>query len=291
MKNQITWLACWLACGHLASAQEQVTVEVLIDRDWYLADEALEVRVRVTNHSGQTLHLGKEADWLTFAVGSYDNKIVSRYGDVPMASQFVLENEDRGTTFRVNLAPYFGLDQPGRYRVVASVNFRELGLVAKSLPAQFDIRKGVTSWSHTFGVPKSAGDPDGPPEVRKYLLQSASTSFYLRLTDQTGAKVFKVLPLDGAVAYSKPQTQVDKASNLHLLYRSGSQSFSYWVIDPDGTLLLRQTHVYHADRWPKLKKDEQGGIVVKDGARKPSATDLPAPGGPGLPPAAKSSAP
>ncbi len=286
MKNRITFLAGWLAGGYLALAQEQVGVELVLDRDLYLANEPLEVRVRVTNRSGQTLHLGKEADWVTFTVTSSDNKIIPRYGELPVASEFVLENVQRGT-LRVDLAPYFGLDQQGRYRVVASVNFRELGVLAKSEPATFDIQTGITSWSQEFGVPKRPAEGGGPSEVRKYSLQTAAGRFYIRVADPTGVKVFKVLPLEGAVSYTSPQTQLDKASNLHLLYQSGARSFYYLVISPDGDLLLRQTHVYHEGRAPKLKNDNEGNIQVGTGARQPAPTDLPKPDEPGLLPVDK----
>ena len=286
MKNHITWLACWLACGHFSLAQEQVSVEVLIEGERYLANEVLEARVRVTNHSGQTLHLGQEVDWLTFTVGSYDNKIIARYGEVPVICKMVLENNERGT-LRVDLAPYFGIDQPGRYRVIASVNFRELGVVAKSQPVPFDIQKGATMWYQEFGVPKQPGNGGGPPEVRKYAIQTASAKYYLRLSDPTDVKVFKVLPLDGAVSYTTPQTEIDKAGNLHLLYQTGPRSFFYWVIDPDGNLRLRQTHVYSDGRAPKLKKNGSGSPIIENGARKLTPSDLPKADEPAASPAAK----
>ena len=78
MKIRTTFLALCLAGGHLAQAQEQVKVELALEREKFLANESLEVRVRVTNRSGQTLHLGKEADWLTFTISSADNRIISR---------------------------------------------------------------------------------------------------------------------------------------------------------------------------------------------------------------------
>ena len=289
MKNRITILACWLACGFVVLAQ-QVSVEVFIDEDEYLANESFEVRVRVTNHSGQTLHLGKEADWLTFTVGSINKKIIPRYGEVPVVSPFVLENDQKGT-LHVNLAPYFGMEEPGRYRVIASVNFRELGVLAKSEPVGFYIIKGFTVWSKEFGVPKRAGDVSGPPEVRKYTLQKTSKKLFLRVSDPTGVKVFKVMPLDGAVSSGTPQTQLDKEGNLHLLYQAGPRSFYYCVIDPDGDLLLRQTHIYHESRPPMLERDGKGNIQTKNGARQPAPTDFPKANATSTPPDIKSPTP
>ena len=52
----------------LFRASAQVTVDVLLDQEQYLPNEAMPVAVRITNRSGQPLHLGAEADWLTFSV-------------------------------------------------------------------------------------------------------------------------------------------------------------------------------------------------------------------------------
>lgn len=285
MKNLFTFLTGWLACGCLALAQ-QVSVAVTADEEQYLANEALLVHVCVTNHSGQTLHLGQEADWLTFTVSSHNNRIIPRYGEVPVVSPFVLDNGERGT-LKLNVAPYFGMDQPGRYRIIASVNFRELGVVAKSEPLSVNVTKGVTAWEREFGIPKRAGDAAGPSEERKYTLLKTAKQLYLRVSDPTGVKVFKVQLLAGAVLSGSPQTQLDQANNLHLLYQTGARSFYYWVIDPDGDLLLRQTHVYHENRPPKLEKDDKGSIQVKNGARQLARTDFPQPNELPEPPAAK----
>ena len=44
----------------------------------YLRDESLPVKVRITNRSGQELHLGREADWLNFIVENRDGSLVRR---------------------------------------------------------------------------------------------------------------------------------------------------------------------------------------------------------------------
>ncbi len=286
MKIRTIFLAFCLAAGQLALAQEQVKVELSLERDKYLANESLEVRVRVTNRSGQTLHLGKETDWLTFTVSSADNRIISRYSEVPVVGEFVLENGERGT-LKVDIAPHFGIEQPSRYRVIATVNFRELGVLATSDAMPFDIQKGANLWSQEFGVPRRTADGGGPPEVRKYALQTASTRFYLRLSDPRGVKVFKVLPLEDAVSYTSPKTQFDRAGNLHLLYQTGARSFYYWIVDPDGNLLVRQTHVYNEGHGPKLVIDGKGSVQVLDGARQLAPTDLPPANKPGAPPASQ----
>ena len=67
MKKRVAILAGWLACFGTALAQG-ISVEVVTDQDYFLPHESLMVKVRITNFSGQTLVLGKDDDWLTFAI-------------------------------------------------------------------------------------------------------------------------------------------------------------------------------------------------------------------------------
>ena len=52
------------------SASAQVTVDVVLDQEQFLPSESLPVAVRITNRSGQPLHLGADTNWLTFSVES-----------------------------------------------------------------------------------------------------------------------------------------------------------------------------------------------------------------------------
>src|SRR6059036_1830397 len=92
----------------------QVSVALALDQDQFLPGESLMVGVRITNFSGQTLHLGKDSDWLRFTVEGRDNYIVPRTGDVPVAGEFDVESSTV-VTRRVDVAPYFALTKPGRY--------------------------------------------------------------------------------------------------------------------------------------------------------------------------------
>ncbi|HYV29362.1 MAG TPA: hypothetical protein VFA77_17650, partial [Candidatus Eisenbacteria bacterium] len=58
----------------------QVSLEIVLDEDQFLRNEALPVKVRITNLSGQTLRLGKEEDWLTFSIESREGHVVPKLG-------------------------------------------------------------------------------------------------------------------------------------------------------------------------------------------------------------------
>ena len=84
------------------------------------------------------------------------------------------------------------------------------------------------------------------PEARKYTLQQANyikqLTLYVRVTDLTEQRVFKVLPVGPLLSFSRPEARIDRDSNLHLLFQTGARSFLYQVINPEGDLLARQTH-------------------------------------------------
>jgi hypothetical protein len=76
------------------------------------------------------------------------------------------------------------------------------------------------------------------------------------------------------MSFSAPEAQLDKESNLHLLYQAGAKLFLYAVINPNGNMTLRQNYMYTASR-PTLHKDDEFGIRVIGGIRKHSPTDIP----------------
>src|SRR5882757_9792078 len=106
MKKIGLWLGLMVPC--LLPASAQVSVEVKLDQDQFLPGEAVRVAVRITNRSGQTLHLGAEADWLTFSIESRDGFVVGKDADVPVIGEFVLESSKTATK-RIDLAPCFSL--------------------------------------------------------------------------------------------------------------------------------------------------------------------------------------
>ena len=271
-------LGCLLAS--LLNLPAQVTVEVTLDQEQFLPGEALPAAVRITNRSGQSLHLGAEPDWLTFSVESRDGFIVTKTSEVPVAGEFVLESGSRATK-HVDLAPSFNLTRVGRYKIIATVHVREWNAEVSCDPKSFDVIEGAKMWSREFGVPPLAGATNQTPEVRKYILQQANylrahLELYVRLTDASESRTYKVFPLGPIASFGNPEPQVDNHSNLHVLYQTGARSFSYTIINPDGAVILHQTYDI-ADSRPRLQVDRDGNFVVAGGARRVTMSDVPAP--------------
>ena len=256
----------------------QVSLELSQDQDQFLPSESMPLAVRITNRSGQSLKLGKGEDWLTFSVETRDGSVVSKLGEVPLGDEFVLESS-QAATIRVDLAPYFVLNRSGRYSVTATMRINDWNESVRSPPRSFDIIEGARLWEQAIGVPNSGLGTNTPPEVRKFILQQAhyiksQLRLYLRLTDVSGERTFRVVPIGPMVSFGRPEPQVDKFSNLHLLYQAGPHLFNYVVFNPDGELIARRTYEYGEKR-PHLQPDAEGKVLVMGGARRRTAQDLP----------------
>src|SRR5271170_4402742 len=143
-------------------ASAQVSVNITMDQDQFLPSETLPVAVHITNRSGQSLHLGADANWLTFDVESADGFIVIKNADAPVQGEFDLGSSEVATK-RVDVAPYFTLTQTGRYRIIATVRIKDWSTEISSQPQSFDVINGAKLWSQTFGVPTPAGASNQAP--------------------------------------------------------------------------------------------------------------------------------
>lgn len=278
MKIALSILVLAALAGFSAPAQV-VTVGVSLEQDQYLPGESLPATVRITNNSGQTLHLGADPKWLLFDVESaYNDFVVPRNGDPPVTGAFDLGSSQVASK-RVDLAPYFVMTRPGRYSVTATIHIPEWGKDLVSPAQKFDIIDGAQIWSQEFGVPVPAGVTNQAPEVRKYVLEEANylrqqLRMYVLVTDPSGARVFKVSAIGPMVSFSRPEAQLDSLSNLHVIYQSGGRSFLYSVINPGGLITQQEIYDYVTTR-PRLAMNDAGNIVVQGGVRRMKPGELP----------------
>ena len=262
----------------LARASGQVSTEVVLDQEQFLPNESLPASVRVSNQSGRTLELGGDDEWLSFSVESRDNFVVRKTGEVPVAGKFSLESS-KVATKRLDLAPYFSLTKPGRYKVTAMVRIKGWDQAFSSKPKFFEVVTGTKLWEQEFGMPLAASAPNAAPEVRKYMLQQANylkeLRLYVRLTDATDSKTFRVLNVGPMVSVSRPEPQLDTSNNLHLLWQTGARVYTYVVISADGELLVRRMYDMLNNSRPRLRSDASGKFFISGGERRVTRDDIP----------------
>jgi len=277
MKISLPILALALLTLCRASAQV-VSVEIVLDQNQFLPSETLPVAVRITNRSGQVLHLGADPDWLTFSVESEDGFIVTKNSEVPVLGEFDLGSSEVATK-RVDLQPYFDLKRQGHYRVTATLRIKDWNRHVSSAPKGFDVVSGAELWSQDFGMPVPPGATNRAPEIRKYTLEEANylrqqLRMYVMVGDQSGSRVFKVSAIGPMVSFSRPEPQLDHFSNLHVIYQSGARTFTYSVVSPDGKIVRQDIYDY-LDKRPRLGLNEAGEIVVIGGVRRVKPAELP----------------
>jgi len=234
----LTWL----------NASAQVLVEVTMEQSEFLPSEEIPAAVRVTNRSGQPLHLGGDANWLTFNVESADGLIVVKNSDVPVVGEFDLGSSQMATK-HVDLQPYFDLIRPGRYRVTATVQIKDWAEAMTSPAKEFYVITGAKIWAQDFGVPIPAAATNRTPEVRRYTLEKANylrtqLRLYVQVSDPAESRVFKVVSIGKTVSFGDADTQLDRNSNLHVLFQSGASLFTYAVVNPDGGLVRQEIYDY-----------------------------------------------
>ncbi|MDR3455924.1 MAG: hypothetical protein P4N60_00645 [Verrucomicrobiae bacterium] len=273
MKTFPIFLALALTAFSRASAQ--VTLELELGQEQFLPGETMVVATKITNRSGRPLHFGAEANWLTFNVESLDGFVVIKNADVPVSGEFDLESSQMGTK-RVDIAPYFSMMRPGRYKVIATLRIKDLSAETASAPKLFDIISGAKLWTQEFGVPAASG----APEMRKFSLQQASylnssMRLFVQVGDVTDTRVYKTTQLGQTISFSRPEAQVDRRSVLHVLWQSGAQGFSYCQVNPAGEVVLRETYDDVNSR-PRLSVNDNGDMEVVGGVKRGKPGEAPA---------------
>jgi hypothetical protein len=270
-----TLFAVLLAALFVSRAAAQVTVELDTDQDQFLPSEKLILAVKITNRSGQVLHLGEDPAWLTFNVESTDGFLVIKNGEVPVVGPFDLESSQMAIK-RVDLQPYFQMTQQGHYRVTATLRIKQWSSKLESDPKTFDIINGAKLWAQDFGI--STGT-NGPPLARKYTLEQANylkeqLRLYVQVSDPPESVIYKVTALGPMVSFSHTEAQVDRFSRLKVLWQTGAQTFSYSVVNPDGSVAEQQTYDNLTSR-PRLVMNGDGDVVVLGGTRRMKPTEYP----------------
>jgi hypothetical protein len=270
-------ILCLGLAAFVFNATAQVNVELSLNQQQFLPGEDLPVTVRVTNRSGQLLHLG-DTGWLTFFIQSDDGSVVAEKLDPPVKGLFDLNNSDMAIK-RVNLAPYFTLQRTGTYHVTATVHIGAWNGDISSTPQNFDVIEGAQLWSQSFGV----SDPEMPgqaPRVRKYTLVEANylkdqLRLYVQVSDETDGAILKVHSLGQMISFSQPEAQLDRVSDLHVLCQTGARAFTHSVISPYGKIVQQEVYDYVNAR-PRLSQDNDGNIIVRGGVRRPEPGEIPA---------------
>lgn len=260
-----------LSCLFVPRTWAQLEVMILMEQDQFLPGEAIYLSVRVVNHSGQTLTFGEDDDWLRISVEKDGAGVVARQGEIPVSGRFVLPTSKMATK-DLNIQPYYRFEEPGQYDIRATVLIKEWDRAITSEPEAFSVVTGTRLWERSFGLPSSQ-DPEGVPEVRKYLLQQANylqsqIRLYVRVTDAQEEHTFGVVPVGPVVSFSRPRAVLDADSNLHVLYETGPRTSTYCKISPGADVLEFEKREYSGTK-PRLSVSTDGSVSIQGGITVP----------------------
>jgi hypothetical protein len=271
---------CLLWAIHCSGRAQSHGVEVrlVMDESVFLPGEEIPVGVKISNLSGRPLTFGALTNWLTFHIETRGGELVDRLAEMPVRGEFTLDSAKAATTWW-NVQPYFALDAAGSYVVMVDVRLPEWKERVLSDGLRFIIQPSRSLWEVSFGVPPPPGQPDAEPEVRRYALQSATRRderrLYARVSDETGSRIYRVVPLDRLLSFSHPVQQLDSLSQLHVIFQTGGSTYTYCVVNPAGRLVVRQRHEITPGSRPRLVKTVDGRIEVTGGRRVPALSDIP----------------
>lgn len=257
------------------SLRAQVEVELRCEQKRFLPSESINLAVRIGNLTGRPLALGTWPGWLNFSVEKVQGGVIKKTGEVSDSGEFTLEQSTVGT-IKYDLAPLFEIDEVGTYRVTATVTPVEGGESYTSSQWTFDVVTGVRLEDRAFGFNRD----DGVLEQRKYILQQANylkqLRLYIRVTDLSETRTYKVVSLGGVVSFKRPEFLVDKQSRFHVLSQYSATECRYHIINPDGALIAREIRLMR-DKRPQLRVNESGDVAVIGGVRRLDKSDIPTP--------------
>ncbi len=278
MKRLILPLAVVLGLVSGAAAQP-IGLEIEAVRDSFLPGEPLQVLVHIKNTSGRKLHFGDDPEWLKFSVRTRDLKPVARLRPPATDGEFDVESGYVATR-KVDLAPAFDLMALGFYTATATVRVREFGVeLTTPVPFKFELVRGFRLWDQEFGVPPAEGElPPAQADMRRYsVIQLRTTKgirLYSRVSDAADVLPIKVMELGPYFTFTPPETQVDRAGMLHVLFQSHGRVFTHCVVNPDGEIALRNSYDSNASR-PSLRLDKDKRVAVAGGTRLLAIYDIP----------------
>jgi hypothetical protein len=266
-------LSALLGVFFAARLLAQVDVRVSLTQEQFLPGESIEAAVRIANFTGQKLTFGNRTDWIRFNVESTDGRIVNRISEVQESGEFQLESSTRGT-IRYDIQPHFDLSTPGRYRISATVQLAE-DQEYTSPAVHFEVFRGTRLWEREIGIETADVSTSNR---RKYILQQAThlrnVRLYIRVTDDSEAATFKVIPIGPTVSFGRPSCAVDRKSRLHVLHQISADTYRFHLVTPEGRVETRRIYAF-SDRRPQLRVNEAGEVAVIGGERRRASDDIP----------------
>ena len=254
-------------CLLAGTATAQIQVDLKLPRLQYIAYEPVVATLTITNHAGRDVDLHDENGqaWFGFEVTGSEGQPIAPVSTGKSQAPLNIGAGKR-VTQKIDLTPMYAVHDFGTYRVRANIYFADVNKFFYSQTKVFEVTDARPIWQKTVGVPEGAG---GPGDVRTYSLLTNRfpdhTSLYVRVEDKDSGIVYATYPLGHVISFDEPQTELDRANQLHVLYCAAPRSWAYARIGLKGELISRASFLETKTR-PRLVHAADGAVAVRGGA-------------------------
>lgn len=266
-----------LLLAAMLPAAAQLNVVAKLERNNFVAGEAVPVVISVTNTSGRDAVIGGQGNgsWLSFTLTGPGGQIMPPLHAVQLEPIRIRNGETIQRRF--DLRKYYFIDDPGNLTFRASAYYPDLDRFISSKSVRVNVfRPRQSFWEQTVTV---GGRDSGA--FRRYALFTFQDTdrmwLYLRVTDEKTKLALFTIPLSSMLPDRNAQPAVDADQNLHVLYLGSPTVWVYMVLDTDGNV-SKQIYYRNKGERPQLFADAGrvtvvGGTVYDPVAEKETKKD------------------
>lgn len=279
-RNPTLFLLSLFAIFCSTSLFAQLAMNLKLNGQNYIRFEKIYARLTIKNQSGQPIVFGSNKN-LQCKI-SFEIETIK--GDRPKSLETpmyqitdTLLPAGEKQTFSIPITKYFEFSSSGKYRIKAIVTHAQLPKSYETEQVEFNIVDGKVVWSTSVGVPSLSSEEGTDPKIDKRTFSIISyfdgTSKIFCLLVEDDKHIYGLTKVGYDIGTVKPQCEIDRLSNLHLLIQSSATIFSYFIYDI--SCRLEDKEVYKKiDEYtiPTLLKDEAtgrigvvGGIIAVEG--------------------------
>ena len=258
-------LFCLLALSAV-SAFAQFDVSMKLPRANFMALEAINATVNITNRTGAEAVLGGpgRAPWLSFEMTTSEGR---QLATMDASGAELVQLPPGGTISRkVTVTDAYAPSEIGNYAITARVFHAPTGDYYASNRTRFSIVDAKPLWEQSYGVP--AGFKDAGKQ-RTYSLSIFrdvdSTSLYFRLIDDKSGDRLRTFRLGPLSMIHDPQISIDAKNQLQVLFMAQPQLFAHATITPDGVLTKLSYYKQKGSDRPMMTQSVQGVIQIDGG--------------------------
>lgn len=260
MRTLLFFLAL-TACAHA-----QFNVNLTLPRTNFMALEAIQASVIVSNLSGADVVLGGpgRSSWLSFEMTDSTGRSLS---PIDVAGDELTQIPAGGSIQRkVVVTDAYAPTDIGNYALSARVLHSPTQQYYGSNRVRFNITDAKPIWEQPYGVPEGYKDVG---KVRRYTLSvfrdNDTTSLYFRMVDDASGLRLQTYRLGPVTMVYDPQITVDRENRLQVLFLSMPKVYTHVVIKPDGTLFKRAYYREQGSSRPQLGASANGEVKIIGG--------------------------